>query len=177
MTIEFSQQIKTSKSDEYYTPEYAVRILIPYLKSKDFRKIWCPFDKSESEFVNVLNKEGYEVIYGHIETGQDFFEQTLPEGIDCIVSNPPFSKRDLVFERLYEIGLPFAMIMNSNGLFDSKKRWKLFSNNNFELLVPKGRMRFFDETMVQKNSPNFQSVYVCNNILDRQIVFTDMDIK
>ena len=30
----FSQQIRTSKSDEYYTPAYAVRIIIPYLKTK-----------------------------------------------------------------------------------------------------------------------------------------------
>ncbi|MBO4109864.1 hypothetical protein J5583_06775 [Streptococcus suis] len=175
--MSFSHQIKTSKSDEYYTPAYAVKLILPYLKAKGYSTIWCPFDKVDSEFVKILRAEGYDVIHGHIETGQDFFEQEVPVGTDCVVSNPPFSKRDLVFERLYEIGLPFAMIMNSNGLFDSKKRWKLFSNNDFELLVPKGRMRFFDETMVQKNSPNFQSVYVCNNILERQIVFTDMDIK
>nr|DAK43963.1 MAG TPA: adenine-specific methyltransferase [Caudoviricetes sp.] len=42
--------------------------------------------------------------------------------MDCIVSNPPFSKRDNIFLRLYELGLPFAMIMNNNGLFDSKAR-------------------------------------------------------
>ena len=35
----------------------------------------------------------------------------------------------------------------------------------------------FDETMTIGNSPNFQSVYVCSNILDNQIEFTDMVVE
>lgn len=98
----FSQQIRTSKSDEYYTPAYAVRIIIPYLKAKGFKCIWCPFDKEQSEFVKLLKEAGFEVIFSHIETGQDFFEYELPPfEADCIVSNPPFSKRDAVFDRLF----------------------------------------------------------------------------
>lgn len=175
---EFSQQIKTSKTDEYYTPAYAVKVILPYLKDKGFKCIWCPFDKEHSEFVKVLKAEGFKVIFGHIETGQDFFEYEFPPaGVDCIVSNPPFSKRNTIFERLFERGLPFAMIMNLNGLFDSKSRYELFKNNDFELLIPKGRMRFYDESMVSRNSPNFQSIYVCNGILDNQIEFTDMKVE
>ena len=98
-------------------------------------------------------------------------------GVDCIVSNPPFSKRDAIFRRMYELGLPFALIMNNNGLFDSKARYELFKKNNFELLIPKGRMRFFDETMEVKNSPNFQSIYVCNGILTKTSEFVDMEIE
>ena len=32
--MKFSEQIKTSKSDEYYTPDYAVKIILPYLKAR-----------------------------------------------------------------------------------------------------------------------------------------------
>lgn len=174
--MNFSQQIKTSKSDEYYTPRYAVEIILPYLEK--FNHIWCPFDKEHSEFVKALQEKGKKVTFGHIETGQDFFAyKKAPGGVDCIVSNPPFSKRDAIFRRMYELGLPFALIMNNNGLFDSKSRYELFKKNNFELLIPKGRMRFFDETMEVKNSPNFQSIYVCNGILPKTIEFVDMDIK
>lgn len=174
--MSFSKQIKTSKSDEYYTPRYAVEIILPYLER--FNHIWCPFDKEHSEFVKMLQERGKKVTFGHIETGQDFFSyEKAPGGVDCIVSNPPFSKRDNIFLRLYELGLPFAMIMNNNGLFDSKARYELFKKNNFELLIPKGRMRFFDETMEVKNSPNFQSIYVCNGILPQTIEFVDMDIR
>lgn len=174
--MEFSQLIKTSKSDEYYTPRYAVEIILPYLEK--FEHIWCPFDKEHSEFVKVLQERGKKVTFGHIETGQDFFDyEQAPDGVECIVSNPPFSKRDAIFKRLYELDLPFAMIMNNNGLFDSKTRFELFKHNIFELLIPKGRIRFFDETMEVKNSPNFQSIYVCNGILQKQIEFCDMKIK
>ncbi|AZF90985.1 hypothetical protein CHPC929_0052 [Streptococcus phage CHPC929] len=38
-------------------------------------------------------------------------------------------------------------------------------------------MKFFDESMTVRNNSNFQSVYVCNKILPKQIVFTDMDSK
>lgn len=122
--MNFSQQIKTSKSDEYYTPRYAVEIILPYIEK--FNHIWCPFDKEHSEFVKALQEKGKKVTFGHIETGQDFFEyENAPEGVECVISNPPFSKRDAVFRRMYELELPFALIMNNNGLFDSKTRFEL----------------------------------------------------
>lgn len=92
-----------------------------------------------------------------------------------IVSNPPFSKRTAIFETLFNFNLPFAMIMNFNGLFDTKKRHELFKNNKFELLIPKGRMCFFDESMEAKDNPNFQSIYVCSGVLDNQIEFVEME--
>lgn len=42
--------------DEYYTPEYAVEIIKPYVKPKS--KIWCPFDKNESNYVSVFRRGG-----------------------------------------------------------------------------------------------------------------------
>lgn len=53
--MEFSKQIKTSKGDEYYTPRYAVEIILPYLEK--FSHIWCPFDKEHSQFVKVLQEK------------------------------------------------------------------------------------------------------------------------
>ncbi|WP_438477330.1 hypothetical protein [Streptococcus pluranimalium] len=170
---EFSKLIKTSKGDEYYTPDYAVEVILPYIKK--FKKIWCPFDKEHSEFVRLLKENGNEVVFGHIETGQDFFDQPLPEGVDCVVSNPPFSKRQAIFERLYELNVPFALIINMNGLFDAKTRWELFSRNKVELLIPKGRMSFFTNDGYGNNNPNFQSIYVCSNVLNNQLMFCDME--
>nr|DAI01629.1 MAG TPA: adenine-specific methyltransferase [Caudoviricetes sp.] len=174
--MEFSKQIRTSKSDEYYTPAYAVQVILPFLKARGFKHVWCPFDKEHSEFVKILKEEGFNVTFGHIETGQDFFNyEEAPAGVDCIISNPPFSKRTAIFEELFKFGLPFAMIMNPNGLFDNKARFELFKSNKFELLIPKGRMCFFDESMEVKNNPNFQSIYVCSGILDNQIEFVEME--
>ena len=70
-------QYKFNKNDEYYTPTYAVYPIVKYLKQGS--TVWCPFDKEESNFVQVLRKEGFNVIYGHIETGQDFFKVEVPK--------------------------------------------------------------------------------------------------
>lgn len=58
--MNFSQQIKTSKSDEYYTPRYAVEIILPYIEK--FDHVWCPFDKEHSEFVKVLQDNGKKLL-------------------------------------------------------------------------------------------------------------------
>lgn len=137
-----------------------------------YKTILCPFDKAESNFVKVFADNGLTVTHSHIDDGIDFFDIDNLQQYDAIVSNPPFSKRQAVFEKLFQSGVPFAMITNMNGLFDCKSRWKLFNDNEFELLIPQGRMKFFNDTGV-KNSPNFQSIYVCSKMLPKQIVFTE----
>lgn len=174
--MSFSDTIKTSiGGDEYYTPENAVKMILPILRQHNFSKIWCPFDMADSNFVIQLSKE-FEVVYGHIVTGQDFFEyESPPSGVECVVSNPPFSKRNKIFERLYSWNIPFALIMNMNGIFDSKQRYEMFKNKDVEFLIPKGRMKFFTEDGTTKNSPNFQSIYVCSQLLDKQIKFSESE--
>lgn len=172
--MNFSAQIKQSNTDEWYTTGDSVRLIVPYLSRGGYNKILCPFDKPDSNFVKVLTENGFDVTYSHIDTGTDFFEINNLKDYDAIVSNPPFSKRQRILETLFESGVPFAMIINFNGLFDSKARWKLFRDNKFELLVPLGRMHFFNENC-EGNSPNFQSIYVCKDMLPEQIVFVGGD--
>ena len=168
--MNFSTQIKQSNTDEWYTTKESVNMIIPYLVRGGYKNILCPFDKAESNFVKVLTDYGFNVTFSHIETGTDFFEIDNLDEYDAIVSNPPFSKRQKILEKLFASGVPFAMIMNFNGLFDSKARWELFKNNEFELLVPQGRMHFYNENCVG-NSPNFQSIWVCKGMCNKQIVF------
>ncbi len=174
--MNFSQQIKQSNTDEWYTPPHAVEIIVPYLQRGGYKKILCPFDHAQSEFVRVLREHSFDVTYSHIDTGTDFFDIENLAQYDAVVSNPPFSKRQKILERLFDSGVSFAMIMNFNGLFDSKSRWALFKDNCFELLVPQGRIRFFNENC-QGNSPNFQSVYVCKGMSKNQIEFVEMPTK
>ena len=173
MAENFSLQIKKSETDEWYTPKEAVEIILPYLAAKGFKKILCPFDKEESWFVKVLQASGFDVSHSHIETGTDFFGIENLREYDAVVSNPPFSKRQKILEKLYESGVPFAMILNFNGLFDSKARWEIFKSNRFEIIVPKGRIHFFNDSC-DGNSPNFQSVYLCSGVCENQIEFAEM---
>lgn len=171
--MSFSQAVKTViNGDEYYSPQNVVNMILPYILRGGYKTIWCPFDRADSNFVKTFQEAGLKVNYGHIETGQDFFSYTEPQG-EILVSNPPFSKRDKIFERLYEWDIPFAMVMNFNGLFDSKKRAEIFRSHRVEILVPKGRMKFYHKEKGFLNSPNFQSIYICNRLLDNQIVFDD----
>lgn len=174
---DFSTQIKTSiGGDEYYSPPHVVEMVIPLLHKKNIKNIWCPFDTAESNFVTMLTNEGFTVTHGHILTGQDFFDyKAPPDNVECVVSNPPFSKRNAIFKRLYEFDIPFALVMNFNGLFDSKERYDLFKDKEVELYIPKGRMKFVAKDKGQMNSPNFQSVYVCSKLLDSKIEFADFE--
>lgn len=175
MTEGFSQRIKKSNGDEYYTLRETVEAIVPYLWGR-YKKILCPFDKEDSEYVKVLREYGFDVTYSHIDDGVDFFDLDL-SGYDAVVSNPPFSQRQRLFEKLFESGVPFAMVMNFNGLFDSKSRWEMFRRNKFEILIPCGRWHYRDLMGTEINSPNFQSVYVCSQIADRQIEFLDRRIE
>lgn len=48
--------LTASKNDELYTPVFAVDPIIKYIP-KD-KKIWCPFDKEWSAFVQSFKRGG-----------------------------------------------------------------------------------------------------------------------
>lgn len=107
-------------SDEEYTPEYAVRPLLPHLQAFTRKcghpiTIWCPFDTSQSSFALVLREAGYKVITTHIDDDEDethdFFKFEPTEHYDIVVSNPPFSVKDAVIKRLYELNRPYMMLL------------------------------------------------------------------
>lgn len=173
MPTSYMKVKRNSSADEWYTPSDAVHLIEPYLP--DNSVVWCPFDTKDSEFVKVLS-ENHKVIHTHIFDGQDFFQYEPSEPYDVIVSNPPFSRKDDVFERLFDLDKPFAMVMSMNNIFDSKRRYRLFRDNEFELLVPEGRIKFNkDKQGKLMVSPPFQSVFVCHELLDKQIVFVDKE--
>ena len=165
-------QYKFNKNDEYYTPSYAVYPLIKYLKESS--TIWCPFDKKESNFVQVLTKEGFNVIYGHIETGQDFFKVDVPK-CDYIISNPPYSLKGEVFKRLIEIGKPYAMLINFQGIFDNKNRFEMFKNNRTEMLWLSARVNYIKQGDYKASGVPYQSGYLCSGIFEKQLNFEYLD--
>ena len=105
----------------------------------------------------------------------DFFTIEPPK-CDYIISNPPFSLKQKVFQRLFEIGTPFAMLVGVVGLFESQARFEMFRDNDFELMYFNKRISFFKDYTDQKPSfnPPFSSVYVCHHVLPKQIVFEEI---
>ena len=162
-------KVAGSGNDEFYTPVYAVKPILKYIKPKS--TIWCPFDTQDSNFVKELLKEGHKVIATHLESGDDFFNTFMD--CDYIISNPPYSLKGKVFKRLFELGKPFAMLVGVVGLFESEERFSMFANNNFEIMYLNKRVSYFKDYAEQKPSlnPPFSSVYVCKDMLPKQIVF------
>ena len=88
-----------SGNDEFMTPKFAVRPIMKYLNTGS--KIWCPFDTEESNYVKLLTEAGHYVYCTHIATGTDFFTAEVPFGTDYIISNPHYSQKTEVLERLF----------------------------------------------------------------------------
>lgn len=162
-----NHQFKQNKADEYYTKDYAIVPLLSYLPPKT--TVWCPFDTSESNFVKLLSKN-HNVIHSHIDEGKDFFEYEPEQNYDLIISNPPYSLREPILERLFGLNKPFAMLINEAGLFDSKKRYGLLSTHKFEIMVFDKRIDYIKTGTELKGVP-FKSIYLCSNLLPTQFVF------
>ena len=166
-------KVAGSGNDEFYTPRYAVEPIVKYIPSGS--RIWCPFDTLDSMFVKTLRELGYDVVNSHIDYGTDFFNCDMP---DCthIISNPPYSMKTEVFDRLFQIGKPFAMLVGVVGLFESKKRFEMFRDNDFEVMYMNKRVSYFKDYYDEKPSlnPPFSSVYLCSKMLPRRIVFEEI---
>jgi hypothetical protein len=170
-------KVANSGNDEFYTPEYAIVPLLKYIPSKAF--IWCPFDTEESNFVKLFRARGNYVVATHKNNGTDFFSVNEPYSMatyDYIISNPPYSLKAEVFEKLFMLKIPFAMLVGVVGLFESKRRFEMFKNNSFEMMYFNKRISYFKDFAEQKPSinPPFSSVYITQNILPKPIIFEEI---
>lgn len=159
------------KNDECYTPAYGVKPILKYIP-KGVR-VWCPFDTEESEFVKQISKQN-DVVHSHISKGQDFFEYE-PDQWDIIVSNPPFTGKRKVFERVLGFNKPFALIMANTWLNDAAPM-RLFKYKDLQLLMFDKRMKFIQPYNNNNNKITFSSSYFCWNFLPKQIIMESFDI-
>lgn len=168
-------KVAGSGNDEFYTPSYAVEPILKYIKPNS--RVWCPFDTERSLFVKMLRDSGHNVFATHIDDGRDFFKMRPRNNrIDYIISNPPYSCKGEVIQRLFDLEIPFAMLVGVVGLFESQKRFNMFKNNDFEIMYLSRRVSYFENYNDKKTSlnPPFSSVYICHKMLPKQIVFEDI---
>jgi hypothetical protein len=159
-----------NKNDELYTPPVLVDVIVPFLLDwykhtcikegvkpfkydyildpktvKEYRPIiWCPFDTEDSEFVIRFKELGFDVVYSHIDTGQDFFEYE-PENWDIAISNCPFSCKLAVFQRLNKLGKPWIMAMNMMAI-NYSEIGNYFADNPVALIIPDKKISFDGNT-------------------------------
>mgnify|MGYP003543301085 FL=1 len=168
-------KVAGSGNDEFYTPSYAITPILKYLKPNS--NIWCPFDTNQSNFKKTLEQAGHIVVTTHIENEQDFFDLIhYVDGYDYIISNPPYSLKSEVLQALFDNKRPFAMLLGVVGIFESKKRFNMFKENDFEIMYFDKRISYFKNYNEPKPSinPPFSSVYICHDILPDKIVFEEI---
>ena len=146
---------KMSTHDDYTTPPSAWAAIAEYLP-KD-KAIWeCFYGSGESgDYLRDLL--GCTVIHEDI----DFFTEGRSE---MLVSNPPFSKKKEVFERLKALDKPFVMICPTAMMATQYLR-RDFADE-VQIIVPRRRIHFVmhvDGKPVanQKSRCSFDSFYYC----------------
>ncbi|MFY8160709.1 MAG: hypothetical protein ACOVNU_05215 [Candidatus Kapaibacteriota bacterium] len=91
---------RTTANDKFYTPIELVKTHLEYVKEyiEDDDIILDPFYGTGNYFNNYRYVFNFNVFdYTEIDLGKDFFEYN--KKIDAIISNPPYSIIDKVFEK------------------------------------------------------------------------------
>ena len=137
--------------------------------------MWLPFDDEWSMFYQRLTEEGFKVIRSSLSEGKDFFEYE-PDTWDFIVSNPPFSIKDKVLERLYSFNKPFAVLLPLNSL-QGKTRLQIFLTRAFSSSVFDARVSYHDREHMDK--PLRESISqrhtFCRDVLPRDLIVEKFD--
>ncbi len=174
MNVAYLESESDADSDECYTPRFVIEPLVKHLHEKGFKNIWCPFDKQHSMFVRVLTNNGFNVNFTHIETGDDFFffDSNYARQHDCIVSNPPFSMKDDILQRCYDLNLPFALLLPQNSL-QGIDRVEMFTKYGMEYMGFNRRIPYYTrENMdVLPTGNHFSSGFFCHEVLNEKLIF------
>lgn len=162
------------EQDEYPTPSILVNCLIPYIQTWifNFTKtnkrapiIWLPFDTEDSKYYQILEKTFKEdaiIIHSHLNDGKDFFTYQ-PEQFDIIISNPPFSKKKEIFERIiFDFKKPFVLLMNMMAInYQIIGNLFQFVGKDIQFLIPDKKVSFNGKTS------SFCSGYVCYKFIEK----------
>jgi hypothetical protein len=160
------QKNSFNEKDEYYTPAILVEPILKYLKPNSI--IWCPFDTKDSEFVVAFQNAGHRVIYSHIWNGQDFFQYEPESNYNYIISNPPFTRKLEVLERLYKLNKPFAMILGLP-ILNYQEIGQFFLDKELQLLIVDKKVSF------DGNTASFNNSYFCYKLLPKDIIFEHLE--
>lgn len=143
---------KTGQNDIFYTPGYGIEPIFRFTPKK--WKIWEPCCGS-GNIVNYYRDHGFNIIGTDIVNGLDFFTADPPPGTNCIITNPPFSKKNKIIERCIEIGLPFALLMPEEALV-TEARSRLWEKCDLKLVIPRTRINFIEGKSIQ-----FHCIWFC----------------
>ena len=145
-----SKVIEFKKDDEYMTPLNALQDIAHLIPSDKI--IWEPFygDGKSGEHLQGL---GFKVEHHEI----DFYDEpSFP--YEIIISNPPYSSKAKIFERLRKINKPFMMLVPVATI--TKGFLRTHFKDEIQIVIPKKRIQFI-KNGEQTNRCWFDTVWVC----------------
>jgi hypothetical protein len=172
---------KVQARDVFQTPNYATKLLIPFIP-EHISSIWeC--SSGEGKISNVLVEKNYLVINSDLKYGEthNFLTRNFPEESDkmktCIITNPPYSLKYKFVERAILHDVPFAFLIP----FDlSKTLIEFFDKYNCQAIVPTRRVDYITPTGKEgkASSSQFHSVWLTRYFnLPQQLNFVDLTLE
>jgi len=139
--------------DLFQTPRYGVEFLIPFLQNAGVSGVWdCAV--GDGRISNVLEEYNFKVYRTDIRPTPftdrvlNFITETEnpPPGIDCIVTNPPYSLKTLFIQRAFEYGLRFAFLVPATYSGEMIR----FLRKRCQKIVPTSRISYIPPQIVER---------------------------
>jgi len=181
--------------DTFETPNYAVDLLIPFIPP-NIHSIWeCAC--GGGKIVKQLLKRGYRVlgsdiryIKGVTDIEMNFLEDIPAQWIigpwfgECpeyesdgaIITNPPYSIKEMFIERAFSLNIPFAFLINADysGMqIDWIRRGceKIIPNRRIDFITPTGRQG-------KTSASQFHSMWLTHGFnLGRTETFVELSLQ
>ena len=156
-----TENIKLKKDDDYNTPKIVFKS-IAHLVPKD-KIIWECFygDGNSGKYLKEL---GF-----NVETEDIDFFIDPSFNYDILISNPPYSIKAKVFERLAAIDKPFMMLVPVATM--TKLYLKKYFKYKIQIIIPERRIQFV-KNGIQTDRCYFDTVWLCYKMdFDKDIIF------
>lgn len=147
-----NQQGKNPEKDCYGTCNKTWDVILQVIP-KD-KVIWQPF-YMDGQCADYLREKGYNVIHEN----KDFFKYE-PDNYDIILDNPPFSNKDLIFDRLHQLNKPFIVFYPFRAFLQKGFR-RFDETHNYKIIIPEKRFAFYKDNKITK-MPDVS--LICHNI-------------
>jgi hypothetical protein len=148
---------KHLKNDEWMTNKQTVSLMYSLLEPKPASTILCPFDTENSNFVKHGLNNNYSMVYGI----RDYLDNDYEH--DYLITNPPFSLKDKIIEKIFKSGKPSALVLPIDAL-GGKRRHELYKQYNYPTIyLPTRRINYVSPDGQQTKANHFHSIILIFN--------------
>ena len=94
---------------------------------------------------------------------------------DYIISNPPFSIKDDILKRLWELDKPYAILLPIPSL-QGQKRFPYMKD--CQALIFDKRINYFKDLKTKEiqKGVSFGSFYLCRDFLSQDLIFEELEV-